>query len=205
MRTSERRQREVENMKGLILDAASQIFVENGYENTTLRKIAKTIEYNPATIYNYYKNKEEIFFALQERAFTNFYQAFDLIRQSDLKGYEKLITMGRRYIQFALENPHMYELMFIMKSPMNAAESLDPTWKIGEGNYNFLKEVIAECINENSIRISDVESGAFMIWSAVHGLASLIVMERTHMIPEDQLGSILDQAHTAFEHLLKKG
>ena len=201
MAPSTRRKREIARMKESILSAAGTLFQEHGYEQTTLRKIAQSIDYNPATIYNYYKNKEELFFALQESAFQQFYEEFLDLHDSELKADQKLRQMGEIYIRFGLENPLQYELMFIMRKPMNAAETLDPEWKIGAQVFELLKVVIQQCIEEGSMHITDVEAGAFMIWSQVHGLVSLLIMDRMHMIEEDH-SVVLNKAFDLFDSMI---
>ena len=204
MAKSTKRKLAKERMQSDILEAARTLFVDHGYESTTLRKIASAVQINPATIYNYYKSKEDLFFDLQEKAFKKFYEEFNEIREGDLSGMVKLKRLGRKYVHFALKNQNLYELMFIMKSPMKVAEQRDPTWKIGGKNYDLLKNTIEECIEEDSIKINDVEAGAFMIWSMIHGLVSLVVMERCHMIPEENLDYVTREAHTMFEKLIQK-
>lgn len=204
MRDTSKRQIAIENMRMQILLVASQLFQEEGYEQTTLRKIATVIGCNPATLYNYYDNKEAIFFALQEQAFTHFYEAFDDIRQpAKVSGFQKLRKMGRKYIDFGLSHPNLYELMFILKPPMRAAEAIDPEWKIGKKNYDLLKEVVKECIEEGSIRIQDVESGAFMIWSMVHGLVALRINKHCEMMMREDLPFVANQAYMTFENLIQ--
>lgn len=202
MSVSLRRLRQIEEMKETILDAAGTLFYKNGYEETTLRKIASLIDYNPATIYNYYKNKEEIFFALQERAFQKFYEEFDFYRTTKMRGKKCLRKMGEAYIKFGIEHKEDYELMFIMREPMNGAERKDPKWKIGAKNYELLKLVIGQCIEEKSIRITDVNIGAFMIWSAVHGMVSLYIMDRMKMIDDIKHDQLLEVAFRQFDELL---
>ena len=109
--------------------------------------------------------------------------------------------MGEIYIRFGLENPLQYELMFIMRKPMNAAETLDPEWKIGAQVFELLKVVIQQCIEEGSMHITDVEAGAFMIWSQVHGLVSLLIMDRMHMIEEDH-SVVLNKAFDLFDSMI---
>lgn len=204
MSVSARRQRQIEEMKETILDAAGTLFYKNGYDETTLRKIASLIDYNPATIYNYYKNKEEIFFALQERAFQKFYEEFDFYRTTTMKGKKCLRKMGEAYIKFGIKYKEDYELMFIMREPMNGAETKDPKWKIGAKNYELLKLVIGQCIEEKSIRITDVNVGAFMIWSAVHGMVSLYIMDRMKMINDIKHDQLLEVAFRQFDELLNR-
>lgn len=60
MGTRERREREKETLKLRILEAAKELFAEDGYQNVTIRRIAEKIEYSLPTIYEHFKNKAEI-------------------------------------------------------------------------------------------------------------------------------------------------
>src|SRR6185503_9489008 len=65
----ERQEREREAVSRAILDAARDLFVAEGYQNVSIRKIADRIEYSPAAIYSYFPSKDDIFFALAEEGF----------------------------------------------------------------------------------------------------------------------------------------
>ena len=69
MGVKERKEREKHDMRELILKAAHQIFVDKSFEEVSIRNIADEIEYSPATIYLYFKDKNEIFYALHTEAF----------------------------------------------------------------------------------------------------------------------------------------
>ena len=69
MGVKERQEREREAVSRAILDAARELFVAEGYQNVSIRKIAERIEYSPAAIYGYFPSKDDIFFALAEEGF----------------------------------------------------------------------------------------------------------------------------------------
>src|SRR6476620_8812380 len=69
MGIKERHERDREAVRRSILDAARELFVTEGYENVSIRKIAERIEYSPAAIYGYFPSKDDIFFALAEEGF----------------------------------------------------------------------------------------------------------------------------------------
>ena len=69
MGVKERQEREREAVSRAILDAARDLFVAEGYQNVSIRKIADRIEYSPAAIYSYFPSKDDIFFALAEEGF----------------------------------------------------------------------------------------------------------------------------------------
>src|ERR687883_454319 len=69
MGIKERHERDREAVRRAILDAARELFVREGYQNVSIRKIAERIEYSPAAIYGYFPSKDDIFFALAEEGF----------------------------------------------------------------------------------------------------------------------------------------
>src|SRR5207245_8296320 len=69
MGIKERHERDREAVHRAILDAARDLFVTEGYQNVSIRKIAERIEYSPAAIYGYFRSKDDIFFALAEEGF----------------------------------------------------------------------------------------------------------------------------------------
>ena len=69
MGIKQRQERDRESVRRSILDAARELFVNEGYHNVSIRKIAERIEYSPAAIYSYFPSKDDIFFALAEEGF----------------------------------------------------------------------------------------------------------------------------------------
>src|SRR3954470_15008431 len=69
MGIKERQERDREAVRRAILDAARDLFVTEGYQNVSIRKIAERIEYSPASIYSYFESKDDIFFELAEEGF----------------------------------------------------------------------------------------------------------------------------------------
>src|SRR3954470_8741197 len=119
----ERREKQKLEIKKMILDASMKLFMEQGFENVSIRKIADLIEYSPTTVYLYFKDKNEILFELHELGFQKMAEyTIDLwtIKNPPVR----LAKMGEYYLQFGLENPAFYELMFILKAPMEALENL---------------------------------------------------------------------------------
>lgn len=70
MGVQERRAREKKELRQEILDAAREMFVRDGFENVSMRKIAEKIEYSPTTIYLYFQDKADLLDCLCEETFT---------------------------------------------------------------------------------------------------------------------------------------
>src|SRR5438034_7696164 len=92
----------------MILEASMKLFVEEGFENVTIRKIADLIEYSPTTVYLYFKDKNEIFYQLHELGFQKMAETNQM-----LAGMEnpllRLHKMGENYINFGLSQPEFYD------------------------------------------------------------------------------------------------
>ncbi len=200
----ERKEREREEMRRLILDAAQKLFLTNGYEKVSIRNIADEIEYSPATIYLYYKDKNELFFALHQMAFDKLIAEFAPIAELE-KPMDKLIEMGRLYIRFAFENPELFDLMFILTAPMDAIEYRQDIWDDGHRAFYVLQNVVQECIDAGAIKHPDAERAGLMIWSMVHGLAALFLRKRMMIFGEERKKVLMDEAFDLFVKTMHEG
>jgi AcrR family transcriptional regulator len=198
----ERKEREREEMRKLILSAAQKLFLANGYEKVSVRNIADEIEYSPATIYLYFKDKNELLFALHQRGFVQMVEEFrPILTIAD--PFEKLVEMGRSYIRFAVENPELFDLMFIMTAPIDTLDKKD--WVEGDQAFGLLMQVVQECMDTGVFRKHSVESASMMIWSAIHGYTALFLRKRMHMFPESDRQLIMDDAFNLFCQTLRHG
>src|SRR5436190_10555635 len=114
MGVAERKERHKEELKKEILEAAKSLFTQGGYDATSIRNIAEKIEYSPATIYLHYKDRDEIMHALHQEGFKMLVSYLSVIG-TIADPFERLKAMGRAYIKFAMENPDMYDLIFVLK------------------------------------------------------------------------------------------
>lgn len=175
MGIKERREREREELKGKILEAARALFLEHGYETVTMRQIASAIEYSPTAIYHHFKDKRAVFVALCATDFSSLAAKFRKIAKI-ADPIERLQTTGRAYAAFALEHPNHYRLMFMTPHPPHGPEETG----IDHGNpeedaYAFLKWTASEAIAAGRIRteLADPELLSQIVWAAVHGIVSL--------------------------------
>ena len=179
----------------MILDAAREIFIDKGYEQTSIRNIADRIEYSPGTIYLYFKDKDTIFHELHKEGFQLLRQKMEvLFAVSD--PFERLKAMGRVYLQFAKEHPDFYDLMFLQQAPMNALETA--CWQEGESSFGILVHVVGECIQAGRFKGHENETLAFVIWSALHGMVTNNIRGRCMVISEEKRERIEEMGLEAF-------
>ncbi len=179
-------------MRELILDASMRLFVEEGYESVTIRKIAERIEYSPATIYLYFRDRDEILFALHTIAFERLYQAQSAAREI-ADPMLRLRKHGELYVMFGFEHPELYDLMFIMRAPGRIIVA-EEEWKMGMRSYELLRADVQACIDAGSIKGESAETISFALWSLVHGMVSLHIRDRCAMIPREHRLAMIRQS-----------
>lgn len=189
MGIQERKEREKIEMRNLILDSAMKLFLNEGFERVTIRKIADQIEYSAATVYLYFKDKNEILCALQARGFDLFFER-QLRITNEPNPLERLRRLGLEYMQFAFEFPEYYELMFIFKAPMTHFKQGE-NWEDGMRTFRFLVDVVKDCIEKELLPKADPYVVSVMLWSLVHGMVSLCLEDRLVMIPEEERKNML--------------
>lgn len=203
MTISERKLREKEALKALILNGAKKLFLEKGIEQTTIRNIADEIQYSVGTVYVYYKDKNAILHDLHTLGFKELGGSFvPLLSVQD--PMERLKKMGRLYIKFALENAEMYDLMFNVKAPMEFIDQCDDDhWDEGINTFDALKSTVAQCMSHGHFQGHELEPLSFMIWSLVHGMCCLEIRQRTKGIKFDQPETILMRGYDEFLKMLQ--
>jgi AcrR family transcriptional regulator len=110
----ERQEREREAVARAILDAARDLFVAEGYQHVSMRKIAERVEYSPAAIYSYFPSKDDIFFALAEEGFRILFTpppGTSAAEPSD--PIELLRRSFWRFYEFSRSHPEYFALMFV--------------------------------------------------------------------------------------------
>ncbi len=194
----ERKEREKKEMRQAILDAALHLFREKGYDAVSIRNIAEAIEYSPATIYLYFKDKNDIFFALQYEAAA--VKRDHLLPVASIEDpWERLTEFGRRYIDFGMKHPGLYDLLFIIRAPMESLENQE-CWALGLSVHQFFEDTVQACIDARYFKSTDTKTIAYTLWCHAHGLVSLFVRDRMRMYPAEQRE---EMARKSFAMLLK--
>ncbi len=202
MGLKERKEREKLEMKDLILQSAHQLFVEKGFDQVSIRNIAEVIEYSPATIYLYFKDKDEIFYALHGEAFKSF-NVFVAPIIAIKDPLERLFALGEKYMEFAYSNPKYYEIMFITESPMRCEENSEE-WKEGERTLEFLEGIVEACKGEGHFKGQNTKILSFGIWSFMHGMVSLRLRDRMKVYEEEERDNVQLKAFDVFKQMLRK-
>lgn len=162
MSIADRKEREKEQRRNDILEAAEKLFFSRGYDNVSMDDIAKEVELNKATLYLYFKNKEALFFTIVLRGVQILNAMVNENVNKAATGSEKLWEIGHAYFSFVkrypdynrvynyfysgrfnltdLMNPDQYAFLTVLDSPLKM-------WKSGDmaanrANYEVAKQII---------------------------------------------------------------
>jgi AcrR family transcriptional regulator len=179
MGSLERREREKRELRQKILDAARELFATEGFEATTMRRIAERIEYSPTAIYLHFADKEAL---LQELCTTDFQSLAQRFVQLEKLNdpVKRLRQLGQAYADFGLAYPEAYRFMFMTPKPTQAPEG-----NIGNpvtDPYALLREVITQCIEAGALKphLKDVDLVAQTMWAGLHGVIALHLVAEKH-------------------------
>jgi AcrR family transcriptional regulator len=176
MGVRERRARQKRYLRQEILDAASELFVREGFENVSMRRIADKIEYSPTTIYLYFKDKAALLEQVCAETFSRLEQRFAKILEQPGEPVERLRRGLLAYIEFGLENPHHYRATFMMLFP----EGFDKEKYVrpdspGMQAFDFLRRSVHDAMAAGKLRVEDAELVSQTLWAGIHGITSLLI------------------------------
>ena len=174
MSVKERRAREKEQLRRQILSAARELFVNEGYENVSMRKIADKIEYSPTTIYLYFKDKADLLDSVCKETLLSLLNTLELLKRDKSDPVEVLRKSGKAYVEFGLKYPQDYKLTFVVRPQFQKGLGLQEG-SVGERVFDYLRAMVSECIRQERFRQVDVEITGQTLWSAVHGVTLLLI------------------------------
>jgi AcrR family transcriptional regulator len=170
MGIAERKKRERQDLRKAILEAAGELFAQEGIEKVSMRKIAEKIEYSPTTIYLYFKDKADLISALVRDYFEDFLRTVETLTASSPEDPLEAIKVSMRaYIDFGIGNPLAYRLAFMVEA--QAQEGDDS----GIRAFAHLHGLVKACIAKGVFRDEDPSLVANVLWSMNHGMVSLAI------------------------------
>jgi AcrR family transcriptional regulator len=170
----QRRAQQKETLRRTILDAAGELFLEFGYEGFSMRQVAERIGYSATTIYRYFENKDDLLFAIIREAFIQFGQELAAAARTTDDPLARLEALGHAYINFGLQNPIHYQLMFMQRTDFLLVNR-DGQKQPMIDSFKVLQQAVEQAIDAGAIECGDAETYSEVIWALVHGITSLAV------------------------------
>lgn len=179
MGIQERKEREKNQRQNEIIDAAEKVFFRTGFQNATMDEVAAEAELSKGTLYLYFAGKEELHFAISIRAMNIIYGMMGEKLTGKMSGLEKILEMGKIYIDFALKHPDYFNAILYFEG-----KEIDEKFKENpfiqnafyQNNiFEKLTEIIQSAVDDKSVR-DDIPAQvlAQSLWAQFTGVLQLI-------------------------------
>jgi AcrR family transcriptional regulator len=210
MGITERREREREALRTQILEAARDILSEQGLDALSMRAIAERIEYSPATIYLYFRDKNELIHEVVHEGFTRLHEYMAAAVESEVTPPpytpSEYAVMGRAYARFALENTAYFRVMFelpgVAQMDCPCPEPQDGATITDKPSFGVVVQAVQRAADQGLMKVVDAHRGAVIGWGLIHGLTSLYLgghLRETAQSHDEFMELISEAQHTLYE------
>ena len=175
MGTLERKARERTSRENMILDAAEKVFFSQGFDQSTMDDVAKTAELSKGSLYNYFKNKNELCIGIVGRSFRLLIKYMEKVLAEKNSGLDKISDTANAFLLFKQENPEYYCALQNYRHHSGGCGtdskflnlSMDENRHINE----LMMKIVQEGISDGSIKKSIIpEKTSAALWGEFNGL-----------------------------------
>ena len=182
-----------------ILAAAKTLFLEQGFENVSTRRIAERVGISQTALFTYYKTKDEIFGRLISSAFEELAKAMEEVDRlaEDPRDWLRRCIAG--YVAFGLKHPDEYRLAFMVVKPYRRPYNADPAEPVGEGSrvglpiFQQLERHVADAMAQSIVRrdLGTPLAVTQALWASMHGLVAILIARGTPHFPWESLDTLV--------------
>jgi AcrR family transcriptional regulator len=162
-----------------ILHAAEQIFVECGYEGATIRRIADEVGVSSTALYMHFRDKSEILVEICSEGFARLISANAELAAKDMDPVERVRQMLDAYVAFGFDNPNAYQLVFCPTTAEIPPDKQAVLNELGGKCYELFSGAVARIRDAGRLKTDDAHAAAQILWTAPHGLISLVIIRPT--------------------------
>ncbi len=181
----ERREREKEQRRQAIIDAAEKVFFSKGLDAATMDEVAEESELSKGTLYLYFENKEELYFAVTKRGLDILTDMFEKAVKKAKLGIDKVHEIGKAFYGFSKKHPDYFRAMIYFDIQITdldeAGSNAQACEKQGEVVLGYCVDALQKGIEDGSVR-SDIDplKVAVILWGQTAGLIQLVSLKGKH-------------------------
>ena len=169
-----------------ILQAAKELFLELGYEATTIRRIADRVGVSAPALYLYFQDKEQMMLALCDQTFAVLIESIAEIENTVTDPRERVRRFGEAYLKFGLAHPDEYKLIFLGANIPESIRKLghrmptdDPT-RPGIGGALVFQRLVTMLVEakEGGLKLNyPPDTCAELCWMGIHGVVAALILK----------------------------
>ncbi len=170
-------------LESAILDEARRVLMTQGYTELSMRRIAAAIGVTPTSIYLYFQNKDALLHALIDEGMSRLHDELEAASRAARDPRERVVRLCRAYLEFGLEQPEFYELMFMLH-PQHMTRYPAAMYRRARQNLRFLADALGELRGGSSEPRAEPDRDptiwieANLAWSTLHGALTLCLAGR---------------------------
>jgi AcrR family transcriptional regulator len=181
---SERREAARQNIRKEILAASREIIASEGFDALTMRKLAERIGYSAAALYLHFRNRDEIALEVSREGYVDLFAALSSATEP-YRGdpQARLRALAEAYVQFGLDHPQTYSLIFMedpayLKAVSAGSSGDDPATRCYALLIEIARDLLSQGVDPVKVRAKRVRNAtptelAETLWAAMHGIVSL--------------------------------
>ena len=204
---AERREEEKERRRIEIIEAAEQRYAEKGWDAVTMDQVARTARLSRALLYVYFKDKEDLLFAVTVRALEELRERFVKAAAEHVLGIDQVSAMGRAYALFQQERPYQFDAC--SRYHAHQAHAGQPNELACRAEGDVVMSVMVESLNrgiaDGTIRpdIGDPLKVCFMLWAFSHGLIQIATNKSQEIASRGiEVGELMEQGRDMLRYML---
>jgi len=170
---------------------ARDLISSDGLESVSLRRLAGLLGVTAPALYAHVTDKEDLLRTIAETEFDLLVARFDAVDEPD--PLARIRAHNRAYVAHARERPELFRLMFLFPPDLDGFSSPAPGLELPGATraFNTAATAVAEAIESGAIDAVDPIMTAITIWSAVHGVAS--VLQLGFALPREVEDALVDE------------
>lgn len=177
------------NLKEALLETALEMIDREGLDTITLRELTQRLGTSRTAVYRHFASKEMLILGVIEKGYEQLDLLFTPIFQDKARSVDaRFETMGRAYLNFAIEHPNLYRLLFGELYRKEREEICDYKDESRSTGLYALLGLLVEAQEEGIIARENPMVQAATVWASIHGLASLLI--DGHLLMSDNLEEI---------------
>lgn len=204
---AERREEEKERRRLEIIEAAEQLYAEKGWDAVTMDQVARTARLSRALLYVYFKDKEDLLFAITGRALEELRRRFEQAASEHQLGIDQVTAIGRAYALFQQENPFQFDACSRYHAHQAHAGQPNELACTAEGDAVMAVMIAAlqRGIADRSIRadVGDPMKVCFMLWAFSHGLIQIAINKSQEIASRGvEVGELMEDGRAMLRYML---
>jgi AcrR family transcriptional regulator len=189
------------DLRRAILDTTRHLLVEEGYNQLSMRKIARAVGCSATSIYLHFDSKDALFHALIDEGMERLYAQLLAAQASGGTPLNRLEAMCRQYMAFGIQNPEYYEVMFTLHAERMARYPA-AKYRRARRSLETFAEVLEDAAAEGLVDITDKRIAASILWTSLHGAVTLMIARRidARIDPAAYIDAVIRHSIEGFRH-----